>query len=248
MSKTLVTSADRRDWWGCPCLAQWWPLVTQLAVARGIVRKTLDVTQGGYNRGGVAASTGTHDGGGVLDLAQVSDATIRLLREAGAAAWHRTPAQGFSHHTHLVLIGCPHVSSGAAHQVAEYRAGRNGLAGRGRDDGPRVTIRTWREGITWMQSQLAVPAAVGGTTAPTTPSGTTPSGTTNTQEEDMAHIESISPKAAEVLGDAIARHIISKAKGDRLIVHSALESVSDAAAKKIGKHAAPAPAPKEDTR
>lgn len=243
MSKTLVTSADHRDWWGCPCLAAWWPLVTQLAVARGIVRKTLDVTQGGYNRDGVAASAGTHDGGGVLDLVQVSDATIRLLREAGAAAWHRTPAQGFIHHTHMVLVGCPHVSSGAAHQVAEYRAGRNGLAGRGRDDGPRVTIRTWREGITWMQSQLGVPAAAGGTT--------TPSGTTTTQEEDdMAHIESISPKAAEVLGDAIARHIISKAKGDRLIVHSALESVSDAAAKKIGRNAKPdtAPAPKGDAR
>lgn len=239
MSKTLVTSADHRDWWGCPCLAAWWPLVTRLAVMRGIVRKTLDVTQGGYNRGGVAASAGTHDGGGVLDLVQVSDATIRLLREAGAAAWHRTPAQGFSHHTHLVLIGCPHVSSGAAHQVAEYRAGRNGLAGRGRDDGPRVTIRTWREGITWMQSQLAVPAATGGTT---TPSGTT------TQEEDMARIESISQEAAEMIGNAIARHIITQAKRDRLIVHSALESVSDAAAKKIGRHTTPAPAPREDGR
>lgn len=91
-------------------------------------------------------------------------------------------------------------------------------------------------------------------TAPTstvTNATTTPSGTTTTQEEDdMAHIESISPKAAEVLGDAIARHIISKAKGDRLIVHSALESVSDAAAKKIGRNAKPdtAPAPKGDAR
>lgn len=162
MTKTLITNPSGADFWGCECLAQWWPAVNTEAVRRGIVRQQIDVTQGCYNRGGVAASAGTHDGGGVLDLAQTSGALVRLLREAGAAAWHRTPAQGFPHHIHMVLVGCPHLSSGAAHQIAEYRAGRNGLAGRGGDDGPRVTIRTWRDGPTRITPKTAVTTSTTG--------------------------------------------------------------------------------------
>ncbi|MGJ6980016.1 hypothetical protein ACSDQ9_05725 [Aestuariimicrobium soli] len=151
-----VEQPDGTTFRGCSCLVEWWPIVQRLAVARGLVQQQLDVSQGGYNRGGVAASAGTHDGGGVLDLRQYSDGVIRLLRELGAAAWHRTPAQGFIHHTHLVLVGCPHVSSGAAAQVVQYRQGLNGLAGRGPDDGPQVTIRTYSEGVAVAAAELAV--------------------------------------------------------------------------------------------
>ncbi|MGA4507159.1 hypothetical protein ACQB6R_05530 [Propionibacteriaceae bacterium G1746] len=142
---------------GCSCLQEWWPLVNAMALKRGLINETLDVSQGSFSGGAVTASAGTHDGGGVLDLRQFSDKVITLLREAGSAAWHRTPAQSaaFPHHTHLVLVGCPHLASGAADQVDSYKRGRNGLASDGPDDGPRVNpLRSWSEGADWCHEQL----------------------------------------------------------------------------------------------
>jgi len=112
-------------------------------------------TQGAYNAGGVTASAGTHDGGGVLDVdtdpmtVAQRDYFIELSRRVGFGGWFRTAAQGFVPHAHLVAVGCPDLSSGAAYQVREYFAGRNGLAGRGADDGPRQYV-----GATW-ESYLA---------------------------------------------------------------------------------------------
>lgn len=100
--------------------------------------------QGSYT-GTVSASGGTHDAGGALDLSiknltgsQV-DKLVKVLRQHGCAAWHRTPDQGdWGPHVHAIDSGANDLSPQAAHQVSEYEAGRNGLASGGADDGPDI--------------------------------------------------------------------------------------------------------------
>lgn len=98
------------------------------------------VTQGSY-QSTVAASAGTHDKGGAVDLRWCGhDSCIRALRQAGLAAWHRHPWQGpWPDHIHAVVVDHPLLAPSAARQVVAYRAGRNGLASNGADDGPRIT-------------------------------------------------------------------------------------------------------------
>lgn len=102
------------------------------------------LSQGSYNRGGVAASAGTHDGGGVVDIsvsnwsATTRKNVVQALRKAGFAAWLRTPAQGFSYHIHACAIGDREMAQGAKNQVTAYFNGRDGLARNGADtDAPR---------------------------------------------------------------------------------------------------------------
>lgn len=108
----------------------------------------LTITQGSYNTS-VSASGGTHDGGGAVDFAPVGGdikQIVRVLRRLGAAAWFRPELwrdgkRIWGAHIHMVMIGHRTASPAAKWQVEEYRAGRNGLASRGPDDGPRVRIR-----------------------------------------------------------------------------------------------------------
>ena len=58
--------------------------------AFGGEKSDITMAQGGYNRGGVAASAGTHDGGGAFDLTEFNWGNrVRALRILGCAAWHR---------------------------------------------------------------------------------------------------------------------------------------------------------------
>lgn len=114
--------------------------------------RTLVLTQGSYNPGGDASSAGTHDGGGVVDLSVrgISDADrtalVRALRVVGFAAWLRTPDQAdWPFHIHAVAINDSDLSTQAQHQVGDYYLGLNGLRGRGKDDGPRIQIKTWED-------------------------------------------------------------------------------------------------------
>lgn len=120
----------------CSCVIDW------TAAFEKKLGRPLSIYQGSYSSG-VSASAGTHSGGGSLDVHTMSRAQLATARRMGAAAWNRTRAQGFTPHCHLVICGCPHASPGAKYQVSEYRAGRNGLANRGNDDGPRVGYTTW---------------------------------------------------------------------------------------------------------
>lgn len=93
------------------------------------------LAQGSYNVG-VAASAGTHDGGGVVDV-RVTDLTageidivLRALKDAGFAAWYRPAVSGlWGPHIHAVLRGDKEMAPGAAAQVVSYDAKRSGLKG-----------------------------------------------------------------------------------------------------------------------
>ncbi len=107
------------------------------------------VTQGSY-QSTVAQSAGTHDRGGAVDLSWCGhDRCIKALRQAGFAAWHRNPSQGnWPHHIHAVVVDHPDLAPSAARQVTAYRAGRNGLANNGPDDGPRlnpIPVHVWED-------------------------------------------------------------------------------------------------------
>lgn len=146
----------------CPCLVAWLPVYEAELIRRRQIKHNLDIYQ---LTGNAKASAGTHTGG-AYDVAQVSAVDILVAREMGAAAWHRTQAQGFdTEHQHGVLRGCPH-NTGGRYQIAALEAGYNGLGhnGRGgRDNGPTPTAwRTWQQGIAWAghEEYLARPALV----------------------------------------------------------------------------------------
>lgn len=123
-----------------------------LDAAQRLLGRTLVLSQGSYNPGGDPTSAGTHDGGGVVDIAvqgmtaATRTTVARTLRRVGFAAWVRNPSQGdWPWHIHAVAISDTDLSGPAQHQVGDYYLGMNGLADRGPDDGPKVTIRTWEE-------------------------------------------------------------------------------------------------------
>lgn len=124
-----------------------------VVAARVVCVAPLEITQGCYNNGAVAASAGTHDGGGAVDIraktlnaAQVGEA-VNILRKVGFAAWHRLPSEGnWPEHIHCIAVGCPDLSRGAKNQVTDYKAGRNGLANNKADNGTRAWVSwTWEK-------------------------------------------------------------------------------------------------------
>lgn len=102
------------------------------------------VMQGSYNAGGVAASFGTHDGGGAVDLSVRDPSTggvmtaqipllLDALRVAGFAAWLRRPDElykGSAIHIHAIAVGDAELSDAARRQIdgpEGYLRGFNGL-------------------------------------------------------------------------------------------------------------------------
>jgi len=136
----------------CTCMPA---LLDDLAAGTPTLPRLTPV-KGSYSPGG-DASAHTHDDGGAVDLSiagWTAAQVWQLLKEArarGLVLWHRTAAQSFTPHAHGIVAGCPHLSGladpvvgTAAWQIKEYRAGRNGLASRGPDDGPRDHVdATW---------------------------------------------------------------------------------------------------------
>lgn len=108
----------------------------------------LTVVQGSYNAGGVAASAGTHDGGGVVDLVSWDARNkVRVARELGAFAWLRAELPGvWGEHIHLGIRDHGRLASQAQDQQRAYDADppRDGLAGNRVDDSwhpdPAVTF------------------------------------------------------------------------------------------------------------
>ena len=97
------------------------------------------IMQGSYNTG-VAASAGTHNGGGAVDFSTKNLSPAKLntmlgsLKDAGFAAWHRTAIAGvWPDHVHCIAINGPDLAPLAAAQVKSFLAGRNGMADNGVD-------------------------------------------------------------------------------------------------------------------
>lgn len=107
-------------------------------------RENVTMVQGGYNKGGVAASAGTHDGGGAFDLTAWNWANrVRALRILGCAAFHRPynwDNRRGGAHIHTVVVGDGTASAGAKQQVSAYLAGRNGLANNAKDADKRPAV------------------------------------------------------------------------------------------------------------
>lgn len=101
----------------------------------------LTITQGSYNAGGVSASAGTHDGGGVVDLMPWDwQNKVTALRAVGFAAWYRPAIPGlWPSHIHAVLIGHGKLAPAAARQVDAYLGRRDGLKSNAPDTDPGWT-------------------------------------------------------------------------------------------------------------
>ena len=96
--------------------------------------KKLTVTQGSYSKGTVAASAGTHDGGGAVDFSakgyteQEIKVIVRALRDAGFAAWHRLDTPNvWPEHIHAIAIACPDLAQSAKNQVKAFDKHKDGL-------------------------------------------------------------------------------------------------------------------------
>lgn len=144
-----------RNWPVCTCLKEWLTAYQDELLRVGEIKHGLDLYQA---IGNAPASAGYHKGGGNVDTAQTSKRAVTIARNMGGASWARGPADGMSVHCHTTLKGCPHMTAGPRWQVTELQAGRNGLANRGKDRGPRAGIkwplRTYKEGITWAKAHL----------------------------------------------------------------------------------------------
>lgn len=107
---------------------------------------TFNIAQGSYSTG-VAASAGTHNGGGAVDfsvrtltLPMKRNKMLNALKDAGFAAWYRTTAQGFdSNHVHAIAIGCKDLAPLAKSQVVDFDKNKDGLKGHGPDNTYRPT-------------------------------------------------------------------------------------------------------------
>lgn len=104
-----------------------------LQYAASVYGGSINITQGSYNAGGVSASAGTHDGGGVVDISVSGLSSSQrnnlclALRKVGFAAWIRTPSEGFVYHIHACAIGDREMASSARSQVRDYFNHRSGL-------------------------------------------------------------------------------------------------------------------------
>src|SRR5258708_32649220 len=106
--------------------------VAMIQAAERLAGFEFPLMQGSYNKGGVAASAGTHDGGGALDVraAQLTAAqrktAVLTLRQGGFAARLRTPAQGnWPLHIHASAGGEQELARGAARQGARGERGQD---------------------------------------------------------------------------------------------------------------------------
>lgn len=113
----------------------------EIAEAKSGVR--IVPTQGSYNGGGVPASSGTHDGGGAVDVSTIGltpgekRKLVHALRDVGFASWLRPYIEGlWPEHIHSIALGDREASDDARDQMRDYRDGRDGLAGNGVDPDP----------------------------------------------------------------------------------------------------------------
>ena len=101
----------------------------------GRERSNVTLVQGSYNRGGVAQSAGTHDGGGAIDVTAFNITNrSKIYRMLGIRFWPRATLPGYwQAHGHGIVSRDSSVSRGGHAQRVAYANGRDGLAGNRRD-------------------------------------------------------------------------------------------------------------------
>lgn len=126
-----------------------WDMLADVEKEVGLKAGTLQVSQGSY-RPKTPYSGTTHTGGGALDVRvhNLTDiqkaAVVFAFRRRNCAAWLRDRMHGgFAPHIHVIVMDEPDLGKGAAWQVKEFRAGRDGLSKGGPDYHPRPTPRHW---------------------------------------------------------------------------------------------------------
>lgn len=118
--------------------ARVWALLADAYKAVGLPESSCVVTQGSWHKGALSGTT--HNGGGSFDLrvwnipAAKLEPLVVALRARNVCAWKRDQAHGgFAPHIHGIVRDEAGLSSGAAFQVREYDAGRDGLSSGGKD-------------------------------------------------------------------------------------------------------------------
>lgn len=156
----------------CRCMATAIPRVEAGLRALGVIRDDMSglVTQGAWNggAGAVAASAGTHAGGGVWDVDPKlvdTDAKRAAWWAAGIVPFYRitadAPVSQWPPHGHVVTIGCPHLAPSAAAQIEQARKGRNALQNSGPFRGSIPSpIRAWDQ--VQEEDDMATPEEVAG--------------------------------------------------------------------------------------
>jgi hypothetical protein len=116
--------------------------IRMIQAAEKLFGRAFNISQGSYSTS-VAASGSTHAGGGALDISVrtlptlLRQTAVLALRQAGFAAWLRSPSQGpWPWHIHAIAAGDPTASPSAKRQVQSYYQGGDGLGGK--DNGPNV--------------------------------------------------------------------------------------------------------------
>lgn len=162
--------------WGCECMARTLPLIEADMKKQGLIKSCLDVFQWGYNPGKVSKSAGTHDLGGVIDVAQYSLAQRKVWAKWGVMMFPRTTAFGWftGNHGHGVWHGCPHQVPYTDWQVRSGMAGGDGLGSSATLKGRRwrrfeAPVRTWQEAVKLYGSKPQVQASASKSAKPTAP-------------------------------------------------------------------------------
>lgn len=139
----------------CACLLEWVPAFEEELREQRIIVGGLTWAQ---FIGEADASALTHSWGGVADCWETDPVIAKVARQMGGVAHPRTAGSFVNNqHTHLALIGCPHLHPQALGQITETYAGGDGLVG----DVPDETWlhqwlypkRTWRQGLAWHRDQ-----------------------------------------------------------------------------------------------
>lgn len=139
----------------CDCLAEWLPPFEAELKARGLIKVSIDIAQ---LIGNARASALVHSTGGAADIWQTDWQVSWVARRMGAVSWPRvTGSFARNRHTHLVLVGCPHLHQQGLDQIDAAFRGEDGLIGDAPDDARLVAAldpgRTWRDGIAWHKRQ-----------------------------------------------------------------------------------------------
>lgn len=158
--KVWITTKSKSGW-GCVCMQITLPLVETEMKRRGLIKNNIDYFQFGYNKGGVAASAGTHDGAGVVDCAQgITREQRQVWADFGWMMAPRTREWGWTGgaHGHGVLFGCVHRSPSAAAQIRSMMAGRNGLVSNLVTNWVKPS-RTWQDAVRALAPAVTSPKA-----------------------------------------------------------------------------------------